>query len=670
MGTGIRLIIAIALFTVIGIGWLALQHSNFERDRTISEWRSLSETDDLLKEKPIPEAWPAGVFISERGLNNALESLKDGQISYDPEFKPDEDTVVNLRTVTADLQPGFAWVYFRLDAYSKKRDLTVKFGGQASLDFKGIEEGENGNAQAVFALSPLRLDPEFGWGWFNFNLRRYATHLIESGLVLRFTEAFTLKLPFKNKITYDLKQNFTETLPVRDRQNENWIKVQVTVPPHELSQKIQTASAVVLDGGIWLLTDFHEKPRATKTIDPPAEIQADIVKKRKNLEQIRRPKLNDADVAFWINGTVAHLIQDKIEQLPVANRTATIKSVEFKGRLADQEWRDEVLGKVGVFAELANPGAIAASVVMKAVRMSWTKGRRLRVSFNAQTEAEASVKLEVEPVIGGGVGTTLRLLGNTGMESALDASIEIREVGENKVVMLKPNIGCGEVDVPLQTDGKAKFAEAWVSVPPVAANITVPVGQQIVPDLLLFSDLPFQRHGRGPDGKPAKIKNGDDHFLFAPAWTEAQYALVPRRVEGDDSGIWLAAKLSTKFLNSETLGYDRAAAEKKLAASVTEVQARGDCPGEPGFDLKIGDLAFGSNNEIVKFFRERGLPLPQTPGGSPGIPGAGATIPSPIPSMPDPAMPNIPSPIPPTPEPTMPNIPSPIPLAPDPGANR
>jgi hypothetical protein len=85
----------------------------------------------------------------------------------------------------------------------------------------------------------------------------------------------------------------------------------------------------------------------------------------------------------------------------------------------------------------------------------------------------------------------------------------------------------------------------------------------------------------------------------------------PEAVEGDDAGLWIAAKLITKFLDSETAGYDRAAAEKKLAASATEGQVKVNCPGEPGFALTIGDLEFGSNNEFVKFFRERGLPLPQ-----------------------------------------------------------
>ncbi len=665
MGTGARVIIAIALFSALGVGWLALQHSNFERDRTISEWRSLSETENLLQQKPVPEAWSAGVFVSERGLNIALESLKDAQIAYDPEFKPDEDTVVTLRAVTVYFQPGMALASLRLDAFSKNRNLTVKFDGQASLIFKGIEEGENGNAQAVFAISLLRLDPEFGWGWFNIKLRRYASDLIERGLMLKFTEAFNMKLPFKDTITYDLKQDLAKTFPVRDPKDGNWIKIQITVPPYELSQKIHTASAVVLNGGIWLLTDFSEKPMTNGISEPPSEIQNDIVRKRKNLEKIQMPKLKDADIALWINGTVARLVQDKFNQLPAANRTATVKSVQFAGRLADQKWRDGFLGEVGVFAELANPGALAATAVVNTVGVSWTKGKRLKVSLNAQVDAKASVDLHVNPLVGGGVGTTVGLLGNTGIVSGLDAGIEIREVGGDTVVMLKPKVGCRDVKLALKTDGKAKFEEAWVAVPSVGANITLPVGLQTAPDVLLFSDLPFQREGRGRDGKPLKVKNGDDHFLFTPAWTEVQYALVPKRVEGDNAGLWIAAKLLTKYLDSEPAGYDRAAEEKKLAAAATEGQLKVNCPDEPNFALTIGDLEFGSNNELVKFFQERGLPLPQIRGGLSGIPGTGPAIPSPIPPTPAPTLPNIPSPIPPTPEPTLPNIPSPIPSTPD-----
>ncbi|MDR6632072.1 hypothetical protein J2X72_000843 [Phyllobacterium sp. 1468] len=698
MGTGVRVIIAIALLAAMGVGWLALQDSSFERDRTLTEWRSLSEAENLLRQKPIPEAWPAGLFISERGMNTALESLKDAQIAYDPEFHSDEDTVVHLRNVTVDFQAGFAWAFLRLDAYSKKRDLTVKFGGQASLVFKGIEEEANGEAQAVFSLSLLRLDPEFGWGWSSIKSRSYASELIETGLMPKFTEAFTLKLPFKNSFAYDLKQDVTETVPIRDPKNENWIKVQIDVPPNKLAQKIHAANAVVLEGGIWLLTDFTEKPVAISKDEPPPEIQDDIVRMRKDLERIRIPKLNDADIALWVNGTVAHLVQDKLNQLPAANRTATVKSVQSKGRLAEQKWSSDVLGEGGVFAELTDPGAVTATLMVDAVGISWTKGRRLKVSLDAQVDARASLDLHVDPLVGRGVGTTVDLLGNTAIASGFDAGFEIREVGGNTAVMLKPDIGCRDIKLALKTDRKAQFEEAWVSVPSVGANINVPVGLQTAPDVMLLSDLPFQRRGRGPDGKPLQIKGGEDNLLFTPAWAEAQYALVPRRVEGDDGGLWIAANLTIKLLSSESTGYDRAAAERMLAAAATGGQVRTNCPGEPGFAFTIGDLEFGSTQELVKFFQQRELPLPQILGGLPGIPGTGPTIPSPmshvpglavpapspipsaadftipkIPSpispIPDPAMPKIPSPLPPTPDPTMPKIPSPLPPTPGPTSN-
>ncbi|TXR50748.1 hypothetical protein [Phyllobacterium endophyticum] len=696
MGMGARVIFAIALFAAMGVAWLAFQDLSFERDRTLPEWKSLSEAENLLRQKPIPGAWAAGLFISERGLNTALESLKDAQIAYDPELKADEDTVVHLRNVSVDFQPGFAWAFLRLDAYSKKRNLTVKYDGQASLVFKGIEEGANGEAQAVFALSLLRLDPDFGWGWFNITSRNYASDLIETGLMPKFVEAFTMDLPFKNSFAYDLKQDFTYTVPVRDPKDENWIKVQIAIPPNDLSQKIHAANAVVLNGGIWLLTDLNEKPVASSIIgEPPPEIQDDIVRLRKNLERIRTPKLNDADIAFWINGTVARLIQDKFNQLPAANRTATVKSEQFNGRLADHEWRNEVLGEGEVFAELADPGAVAATIVTKAVGISWTKGRRLKVSLDAKVEAKASLDLHVRPITGRGVHTTVDLIGNTAIEPGFDARFEIGEVGDNTIVMLKPDIGCRNIKLALKTIGKAEFEEAWVRVPPVGADITLPLGPQIVSNMLLMSDLPFRRQGRGADGSPLKVIAGDDHFLFTPAWTEAQYAFVPRRVEGDDGGLWIAANLSTRLLGSESAGYDRAAAESKLAAAAVKGQVRTNCPGEPGLALTIGDLEFGGNEELAMFFEERGLPLPQVLGGLPGISGTGPTIPSPIspipgfnvpipsplsstnaptiktipspiPPIPTPAMPKIPSPLPPTSDPTMPKIPSPLPQTPGP----
>ncbi|RCW77079.1 hypothetical protein C7476_1551, partial [Phyllobacterium bourgognense] len=446
---------------------------------------------------------------------------------------------------------------------------------------------------------------------------------------------------------------------------------------------IHAANAVILDGGVWLLTDFNEKPVATSVKEPPPEIQDDIVRMRKNLERIQVPRLNDADIALWINGTVAHLVQDRFNQLPAANRTATVKSVQFNGRLADQKWRDEVLGEGGVFAEPADPGAVVATIEINAVGISWTKGRRLKISLNAQVDAKASVDLHVDPLIGRGVGTTVNLLGNASIASGFDARFEIGEVGGNTMVMLKPDIGCRNIKLMLKTDRKAEFEEAWASVRSVGANVTLPVGLQTTPDVPLLSDLPFQRQGRGPDGKPLKVSGGEDHLLFTPAWAEAQYALVPKRVEGDDGGLWIAANLTIKLLGSESADYDRAAAEKKLVAAIIGGQGRTNCPGEPAFVVTIGDLEFGGNKELVKFFQGRGLPLPQILGGLPGIPGTGPTIPSPIlptpgpaipipspiPSTTDPTIPNIPSPMSPLPDSTIPNIPSPLPPTPGPTSN-
>src|SRR5262249_41672976 len=97
----------------------------------------------------------------------------------------------------------------------------------------------------------------------------------------------------------------------------------------------------------------------------------------------------------------------------------------------------------------------------------------------------------------------------------------------------------------------------------------------------------------------------------------------------------------------------------------TKGRVGADCPGEPRFALTMGDLEFGSYDQLVNFVRERGLPLPEMPDRSPGIPGAGATLPSPIPPTPDVTIPNIPSPIPPTPDVMIPNIPPPLPSTPD-----
>lgn len=221
------------------------------------------------------------------------------------------------------------------------------------------------------------------------------------------------------------------------------------------------------------------------------------------------------------------------------------------------------------------------------------------------------------------MGTVVGMLGKTRIEVSVAAGIEIGEVGGNTFVMLKPNIGCRDLKLELETDGKAKLDGFVALVPSVGANIIFPVSLKLIPDVLLFSDLPFVEQAREPDNSPRKVQSGNDHFLFTPSWAAVEYVILPKRIEGDDAGLWIGAKLLAKFHTTGMADYNRDAEEKKLANSVTEGQAPISCPGEPSFALTIDDLEL-STNGLVNLLEKLGLPLPMPP--IPGVP--------PIPGMP------------------------------------
>lgn len=176
--------IGVAAAIFLGLAWLVLKTVAYEGDRREAEWRFLTRASHSVHGKPIPDSWTTGVFVSTRSINGLLAALKGATISFDPAFKPNEDTRLTLKDIKIDFGNGFPSGALSLLAESNSRKIQIEFDGEAGLIFEGVETRPGSAPAAKFRVELLRLEPHLSWQWFTVGARGYAGELLTTGTAI------------------------------------------------------------------------------------------------------------------------------------------------------------------------------------------------------------------------------------------------------------------------------------------------------------------------------------------------------------------------------------------------------------------------------------------------------------------------------------------------------
>ncbi|AZV18106.1 hypothetical protein [Mesorhizobium sp. M7A.F.Ce.TU.012.03.2.1] len=610
-------VLAISLFLLIGVGWLAFQSSRMERDRTLLEWASLAGSTEMVEGKSVPEAWSAGLFVSEAGLNTLFKGLDNATVAFDPESRPDEDTVVTVGSFRVAFEPGFASGDITLMATSAKRELNLEFKGTAAAIFNGIDRDNDGSPTAVFSIHLIDLEPQISWYSLDFGIRSYASDLLQAGIMAYLADSLTVRLPFDDQLKVDLELDHKETVPVREPKAENYIDLRFTMLSSSIEQRLSYAHPLFLDGGLWLLASADDKgqqlaPSPDVGTRTAGEVETEIRQMRAKLAAYVVPE--ETDVSVWLRGETVGNVLKKIQELPLDKRTVTVISTKSAGRLAEDKWRDDILGEGGAFAELTGNNAVSGKIELREISSSWTPDKGLTFKSRVHADANAKIHAHVDPLIGGGAGTTAGMLGSADLEFEGTVNIGVQEVEGHKLLVLLPESACKEARLQLTTDGKLKIGSGWTSVPSVGGIFKGPVGLSAIPPQLVATDLPILLSGRSKDGKPLVVPADGDRVLVTTNWQRAKFILTPSAVKAGKEGYVISAGLTAEYSDQPDI-HDRAAEEKKLReALVKKSSAMKPCPGAYSFAVKLGSLEFGPNNEIVKFLRNAWSDITKGPG--------------------------------------------------------
>jgi hypothetical protein len=451
-------------------------------------------------------------------------------------------------------------------------------------------------------------------------MRGYATELLATGTAVWLAKALQFDLPLPDKPVVELGKTRMERIPVRKPYGENWVDLVATIPPGKVQDEMSFSHPVFVDGGVWL--GAQRRAGGQATLEPVArgartdgQLDAEIKDLRTKLAQVKGPAMGSGDLAIWLNGNTFGALLQRVSALPPAQRTATINSSGYQGRLADKEWSDKILGKGGAFAEFNKPDAVQASVLLDAVGATWQARSGLALTARAKLTSKTDIHVHVDPLIGGGVGTSVGMVGDADVQASGRLEIATLAIGNRTVLVLVPKMECRVTTVAMKTDGKVAGSWGWTNVPAIGARVETPALNSMLSAQVLLSDAPNVVRGRTDKDEPLPVKIGTDLFRVTPAWKSAQLAIRPLAASAEEEGFLIAAAVDVSSSQErDEAAKARKDAEEKLKRDVADMLKPAECSGETSIAVTLGDIEIGPNNEIVKFLRNSWNDITKGPG--------------------------------------------------------
>lgn len=468
---------------------------------------------------------------------------------------------------------------------------------------------------ATFKVMPVSIRPHFKYEAFDLAGRQFVGELLALGVFNFFTDQLAFPIPYHPRVHFAWDQPKSLTLPFGEN-NSGSIAAAVTTTPIAVERWLKISSPVFTTTGIVLAATLGTEPAAPATLEPPALDDPGTNSAATLLADTYAIQIDEASVLGWYDKAVTiSLSKPAVEQMSsvaadaLKGFSATIQSTAISGRFFDKPWSDDILGSGGFFAEASNNDSVEASLTDASVELATDPEKGPVVSAAMTAKVSADIHVHVDPLLGGGVGTTVAVKGSASPTiRAWIASAEI-PVGDRQIGVVGPVIQCTKFDVTAKTDGKVKLGSGWATVPEIGAIVSQVIGKDPTQPTIV-SGIPtpvtLLQPSTGEGGGDVKVASG----LYGKIDVKGFRTSVKdgRFVIAADAALSVSDTPTTP-LNAEELLALRQAATEGWNARMQQ-----NCPDPGGLRVFVGDLEFGPNNEIIKFLRNAWSDITKGPG--------------------------------------------------------
>lgn len=254
------------------------------------------------------------------------------------------------------------------------------------------------------------------------------------------------------------------------------ILAKITYPTGQISGAISDFSVLFCPSGIWVCGDLADSKR------PAVDASTDL----SGYQTLASP-----NASCFIRGNALAELANKIHDLPPEQRTANIAMTGHHGNIYVKEWRDNLLGTAGIHIAPQNDNATGTLTIDPLLQ--WDESGAFNVKCAYFVSLNADIHIHVDPLIGGGVGTSVGCIGAVGGNPITGRLAPVISTNSNRrsLLALKAVFDDNQLlGVSAKTDGTAKGKFITVKVPSVGIRASIPVPQEILPVIPLITSKP------------------------------------------------------------------------------------------------------------------------------------------------------------------------------------
>ena len=604
IGVGVVLVVAL----VAGAGGFWVWHGNaqlrYERDRATLEWQAARQAAAVASVGGVPDAWGAGLFVSDSGLQAAASTLKGMRIT-----SRKDDVTVTFEDLAVRSKPSLMEVEISLRAESPGRNASLKAKVVAELVFTGLTNRDSETAILRFGLVPVEILPEIRWLGLDWTGRKLASDLISQQVLASMIGRAPLELPVPSGLSAGFGGERAGTIAINKSLGSS-LAYGLTLPALQMAGSLRTVSPLFLKGGLWLLASERATDALARLPDPGSRTQEVLVREtgeiRSRLEAIVPPS---GDASLWIGSDLLLTAANRIAALPPERRQLAFRSTKVTGHIIESRWRQDLMGGGGAFAEFAGDDALTGTASVIRLVPKWVGGVGLDVETQIDARAAVKVRVQVDPGIGGPQGTVLGLVGDGSAQLGATIAFTADQVDETRVLVVRPRGRCGAMTMGLTTDPGAdggKTDLGWIKIPPIGIKRQQPLDLSVIAPAAILDDLPRSidgreiGRGRGPGGDPQARE-----VTVEPAWRYLNARISVLDAAAGEAGWRLGAKIDLVPSQEPVDQVAQARQRERIRAAIGQ-PGPSSCQGEGSTEVSFGDFKFGPRSEIMKFLGETG----------------------------------------------------------------
>ena len=599
------------------------------KEKEKAKWEGLSTSVTTLKSKPSIDSNDLNLFISKDVIEQNIKTVKNDDYFYRKNgfFK---DWRINVEDVELKPENGLILAFLKLTVYNRKdkKKAQLKFEGQLTTS-KIIKNSNDDSDEIEFKLIPLIVRPSVKIFGINFGIsKKRSDDLAKLITYLKEENPFKFSVKLPNSLSHSLElveNNKVERINV-DKEQKWYYDLKYSSENRNFKKYINVYSPVYLNEGIFISAELNNnsKPSELDSIAAPNVSISDLKKRNVQLEnQLIELKnetgINTSESSLFLNRSIFLEYLNLLNPIKKKNKIQigdaktylpdtkiyneiSVNSIKVNGYLSESKSEAHpILGLISLFVKLNGDKAINSKIRIKEFKNNWVKNSGINFNLKTDVDLEVKIKSYLGPSVTylkgiDGPGFTVGLEGSANPSIKGDLSFQSHNIGGRKTILMLPNIECKTIPVKVQTDGKYAFSTKWTKVPKIGLTIQQLIGEDFIdPSPILSSEKTWKKT------KQYKVnKNG--YQLVKNHKLEIQN-FKPKNVEVKKNGLQIY--FGQEIITSNDLELIKEL-KKKRKNFQNELKSfyrnqEKKCNKSTEIAVHVGNLEFGSNNDIIKF---------------------------------------------------------------------